>query len=337
MCTVLAAAPVQAWAGETEAETFSFEQIADMPFYYSSGVGGWAVELIIDKDGSFTGNYHDSEMGDMGDDYPNGTVYECIYHGTFSVDSQTSDKSWTLKVDKLETEDKEGEERIEDEIRYVASKPVGLQEGDTVDLFCPGYPVADLPEDYLFWAHLNVYDPEPVELPFYGIYDEAEESGFVGMEDTAMVETEAMDGMANPWVETDQKDFAKTMGVELNVPDGAEDVIYRLMNGGELGEMLFTLDGTDCTVRCKASESWEDISGLFYDVWDTDEGCTVHGFEGVDRGVKDKDMDRMIRNCMWLDTDAGTMYSVTAEAQDLEGFDVRAIAEAVYAPAAQDA
>ncbi len=337
MCLAFAAAPVQAWAGETEAETFSFDQVADLVFDYSSGAGGWGEELFIEKDGSFTINYHDSEMGESGDDYPDGTVYESFCHGQLSVDSKNGVNSWILKVDSLEMDNKDGEERIEDGIRYVTTEPAGLKEGDTLDLFCPGYPVKALPEGYLFWAHLNVYDPQPEELPFYGIYNAGQESGYVSNERFALeteseqpAETEAMMGMANPWTETDQDGFAKTMKVKLNVPDGAKDVTYFIMNDGELGEMQFILNGVYCTVRCKAGKTWEDISGLHYDdTWKTEEKCTVNGCEGVIRSITEE--SESLSNCMWLDQKAGVMYSVTAKAEDLKGFDIKGVAETVYA------
>lgn len=58
----------------------------DMPqdFVFSSGAGGWQTSLTLNRDGSFTGTYSDSEMGDQRDDYPHGTVYICEFSGQFS-------------------------------------------------------------------------------------------------------------------------------------------------------------------------------------------------------------------------------------------------------------
>ncbi len=337
ICMALSAVPVQTWAGETEAETFSFDQIADLVFEFSSGAGGWGVELFIEKDGSFTSNYHDSEMGATGEGYPNGTVYECSCHGQLSVDSKNGENSWILKVDSLEADVKPDEERIEDGILYVTTEPAGLMEGDSLDLFCPGYPVKALPEGYMFWSHLNFYDPQPEKLPFYGIYNANRDSGFVGSKRLELqteaeqpAQTEVMAGMANPWTQTDQDGFVKTMKVKFNVPEGAKDITYFIMNDGELGEMQFTLNDVSCHARCKASKTWEDISGLYFDdTWDTEEKCTVKGFEGVIRRVTEK--PESICNCMWLDQKAGVMYSVTARSENLKRFDIKELAEAMYA------
>ncbi len=33
-----------------------------MAFQFCSGAGGWSTDFEIEKDGSFKGNYHDSDM-----------------------------------------------------------------------------------------------------------------------------------------------------------------------------------------------------------------------------------------------------------------------------------
>ncbi len=59
---------------------------AQMPknFTFASGAGAWATSLKLSEDGSFVGGYHDSDMGDSGDGYPNGTIYVCGFSGKFS-------------------------------------------------------------------------------------------------------------------------------------------------------------------------------------------------------------------------------------------------------------
>ena len=39
-------------------------------FFFSSGAGGWETGLIINEDWSFSGDFHDSEMGANGEEYP---------------------------------------------------------------------------------------------------------------------------------------------------------------------------------------------------------------------------------------------------------------------------
>ena len=52
---------VQAWEEE---QGFSFADVADREFYFSSGVGGWYTVLCIHEDGSFDGYFRDSNMGE---------------------------------------------------------------------------------------------------------------------------------------------------------------------------------------------------------------------------------------------------------------------------------
>ena len=78
---------------ETEASTTEAqsEDVSSLPGTYpmdmvfSSGAGGWSTTLTLSEDGSFTGAFSDSEMGERDEnDYPNGTVYFCNFSGQFA-------------------------------------------------------------------------------------------------------------------------------------------------------------------------------------------------------------------------------------------------------------
>lgn len=332
LCAALAAASFTAYAGETEAEKtapaaeeFSFEELEDTVFYYSSGAGGWFVELNIAPDGSFTGNYHDSEMGEFADEYPYGSVYGCLFHGQLEAGGMLENGAFELTVTELEKNEGQLDEAIEDGIRYVTTDPAGLSEGDSLQLFRPGYPVEQLPEGYRYWSHLYFLEEIPEELPFYGIYDESQDSGFTG--------EEKYTGMINPWTETDADGFAKLVGIPMNLPEGAEDVSYRFMEESGMGEILFSLEGQEYRARVMPSAAWEDISGLYYDSWDSEEDCTVDYCEGTVRSVKDESMGCTVVNCSWFDVVPGIMYSVTAEAEDPSALNLQELAEAVFVPA----
>ena len=336
LCAALAAGSFTAFAQEnTEAEKkaaaaeeFSFGELDDLVFYYSSGVGGWFVELNVAPDGSFKGNYHDSEMGESADEYPNGTVYGCLFHGQLEAGGMLDSGAVELTVASVEMDEGQLDEVIEDGIRYVTVAPAGLKAGESLELFRPGYPVEELPEGYLFWSHLNMLDEKPEELPFYGIYNAAEDSGFTG--------EQKYTGLANPWSETDENGFMQTVGISLNLPEGAEDVSWRVLKENGLGELIFTLDGQEYTARVCSSGVWEDISGLFYNQWDSEESCKVDYCEGTLRSVKDESMGYTVCSCLWFDVVPGFMYSVTAEAEDPAGADVLRVAEAVFVPAQGD-
>ena len=68
---------------KVSAEGFSFADVADREFYFSSGAGAWYTVLYIHEDGSFDGHYEDTNLGDMGDNY-NGTIYYSDFTGQFT-------------------------------------------------------------------------------------------------------------------------------------------------------------------------------------------------------------------------------------------------------------
>ena len=167
-------------AGQTDAEAApSFEDFVDLEWSFSSGVGGWGTTMRIAADGTFTGDFHDSEMGEVGDDYPQGTLYGCAFHGRLTMGEKAGEYAWRVHVDEVALDEGQVSEAIEDGIRFVTTDPYGIKAGSDLLLYLPGTPLDALPEGFLFWAHL-LGDDLPAELPYYGLYDEAEDTGFIG-------------------------------------------------------------------------------------------------------------------------------------------------------------
>ena len=54
---------------ETESEPagFTFADVDNFSFVFSSGAGAWFTQLDMHADGSFEGQYHDSDMGLTGE------------------------------------------------------------------------------------------------------------------------------------------------------------------------------------------------------------------------------------------------------------------------------
>ena len=301
-------------------EAFDFGQLADQEFYFSSGVGGWFDCLEIAEDGSFTGQYHDSEMGDMGEDYPNGTVYGCLYHGQFELGEQLSETAYQLKVASCEKDEGQLDETIEDGVRYVTSDPAGIKEGDELVLYLPGQSVEDFSEEMRFWLHLE--DPENTkELTTFALLNEKDDIGFVSSPKLLNAE--------NPWTDTDADGMMQELGLFMGAPEGAEDVIYRVLAAEQLGEIQFTLDGQAYTARIKAAAEEEDISGLYFD-WTSEEECEIEGRKGTIRQAQDE--DAVVIACSWFDVAPGIMYSVSTSTQDPAAVDITAVAEAVFEP-----
>ena len=71
-------------AGATSETSDGGNIFSQMPkdYTFASGAGAWATSLELYEDGSFAGDYHDSDMGDSGDGYPNGTISVSILSPT---------------------------------------------------------------------------------------------------------------------------------------------------------------------------------------------------------------------------------------------------------------
>ena len=167
-----------AMAAACFAESSVIETMAGLEWSFCSGAGAWSTDLQIQADGSFTGEYHDSDMGDSADDYPDGTVYSCVFSGRISLVGQVDEHTWEIRVDELNKE--ETEEAIIDGVRYIPSEPYGLSEGDIMLLYSPGTPVSVLPDEMQLWAHLMDQENPPSELEDWFLRSDANESGFVG-------------------------------------------------------------------------------------------------------------------------------------------------------------
>ena len=160
----------------TSEEEFSFSNLEHRVFQFSSGAGGWGTNLQIAADGSFSGDYHDSEMGLIAEEYPNGSIYLSVFTGQFGQPEKLDAYTYSLQSESLDYENQPGTTQIRDGIQYCYSEAHGLANAQELLLFLPGAPIANLPEDFLIWA--NLYGRETSELPFYGLYDPINATGF---------------------------------------------------------------------------------------------------------------------------------------------------------------
>ena len=175
-------------SSDPEAPSFAALQYVD--FTFSSGAGAWATQLNIRPDGSFSGEYWDMDMGSSGDGYPNGTQYGNTFTGTFTDLKKVNDYTWSMKLGEINYTYEIGKEEILDQILYSYTEAYGLDGADEVDIYLPGAPVSELPEEFLQWACSN-YDRLEVEengLPCYGLYNVESAEGFSGYDfiDTAV-------------------------------------------------------------------------------------------------------------------------------------------------------
>ena len=304
-----------AWAG---AQTVDLpDELERMTFSFSSGAGGWSTDLVFGEDGSFTGNYHDSEMGEVGEGYPNGTVYGCSFSGRISPVEQVDDHCWKVLVDQIKED--EASETIEDDIRYVPSDPYGISEGDEMLLYSPGTPVSVLSDDMQFWAHVNIGENPKTELEDWFLMSEKNDSGFVGYKAVSMI---------NPWQDLTQEELLAESGLSFGVPEGAENVIYRYLKDDDLAEMQFTIGNDEFCARIQPATEAENISGMYFQ-WEPEEEIQIGSCTGTIGQAKTGSED-WVELCQWYDADQGLQYSLSVYTTDIDGLDLTALAREIY-------
>ena len=163
------------------------DALKDIPImYFSSGAGGWATVIEIADDGSFIGEYYDSNYGETGDGYENGTFYICEFTGKFTDVQKVADYTYTMKISNLTMTYDAGQEWIESGMRFVASPPYGIEtDPDTVyTLYLPGAKTSSMSDSFLSWvaSPMGMATSEiPDPFPYYGIYNPVSETGFWGV------------------------------------------------------------------------------------------------------------------------------------------------------------
>jgi hypothetical protein len=158
-----------------------YSALAGLPFYFSSGAGGWSTAVEILQDGAFSGFFYDRDMGDSGINYPNGTMYECSFKGKFSPLKKINDYEYSMKCESLTTAGTEGSEKIVDGVKVITAGPYGFDDADEFFLYLPGKKIADLPDAFLNWVHIYPDSIDPAQtLAFYGLFNAGGEQGFRG-------------------------------------------------------------------------------------------------------------------------------------------------------------
>lgn len=147
-------------------------------FSFSSGAGGWGTTLNLKEDGSFSGKYSDSDLGDTGKKYPNGTVYICKFKGKFSSPKKINKYTYSTRLESLEQEGKPDTVYYKKGKRYIVGGPYGLEGADKFRIYLPNAPISKLPQEFLSWAFWQ--EPESKKLGLYGIYNVAQGQGFTG-------------------------------------------------------------------------------------------------------------------------------------------------------------
>ena len=145
-----------------------------MELEFSSGAGAWRTLLVLNADGTFTGRYSDSDMGDAGDAYPNGTLYLSDFSGRFELQPSDNDSVTHLRLTELVCQTEPGTQEIKDGILHVYTGPHGFYdyEGSLCPdffLYPPSTPVTAAGENLLSWWPGRFEPTQPDTLGAYAL------------------------------------------------------------------------------------------------------------------------------------------------------------------------
>lgn len=155
---------------EQETTDLTFADLAKKNFEFSSGAGAWSEEFTIENDGYFYGNYHDSEMGSIGEGYDNGTIYSSSYSGHFTDLMKVNDYTYKMKLADISYKYAADTEEISDNTRYIYTESYCLGSNDTFTIYLPGTPLAELSQEVVQW--ISMCNQSETELTMVIIVDE---------------------------------------------------------------------------------------------------------------------------------------------------------------------
>ena len=153
-------------------------------FTFTSGIGAWATDITLNDDGTFTGVFEDSDMGDTGNEYPDGTVYYCNFSGKFSQPRCLTEYIYSVRLEEITVESATGSEKYENNTRYIAAEPYGFENADEFLVYLPGCPIDEVSEEFIRWSFINTQIRDTIPMGMYGLYNLGGEEGFVGKKDS---------------------------------------------------------------------------------------------------------------------------------------------------------
>ena len=150
---------------QSDAATRSLMKSIAGKYGFASGSGGWGTTMTVASDGTFSGTYHDSDMGITGDDYPNGSVTISNFKGRFKDAKKNADGSYTMQCDKsaLKIDGNIGDTYIKNGSKYTVADPYGIAPCGTFTVYPAGYDSSQLSEAIVGWSHAW-YDSMPAKL-----------------------------------------------------------------------------------------------------------------------------------------------------------------------------
>ena len=142
-------------------------------FVFSSGSGGWGSSLSIGPNGTFSGDYHDSDMGLTGPGYPGGTISESKVSGQFTRLHQDSQTLYEVYLENLQYEKPVGSSEIKDNVKYEYTEAYGISKNMRMAIYLPGTPISSMPEELRLYSY-GLIPEDSQTLPVYVIQGDME-------------------------------------------------------------------------------------------------------------------------------------------------------------------
>ena len=137
---------------ESEKVLLPFEN--GLTFILNSGTGNWETTLVLDNEGGIYGDFHDLNMGEVGEDYENGTYYWNEFWGYSDNIEKVNDYSYKFILKDVATSQPGDVEELDDEDSMLFKTTYnieGVVDESEYILYLPNTPVMELPEESLFW------------------------------------------------------------------------------------------------------------------------------------------------------------------------------------------
>lgn len=242
-----------------------FAAMSDWQFIFSSGAGGWATELSVEPDGTFSGEYYDSDMGDTGDGYENGTYYECKFTGRFNEKILSGGPLiYKLIIDEMNYEHKPGTGETIDGTRYIYTEPYGLEgivgDEDSLCFTDAGVVTQIFNEDELQWLSSVGFGVPvgqdwdyirdiPEELPFAALLNTKEDQAFYSQNRSEKNKTYLVNMAQLPGLHNEKS--TKNSDNTYYYVDENDDGSFRVIN--------------TCFKTTKSFDEYNDADTLVYD------------------------------------------------------------------------
>ena len=156
------------------AAEFSFADLRRLQFRFSSGAGAWSTLLAVRPDGSFYGEYHDTDMGG-GEPDIRAVQWNCKFTGRFAQPVQVNDYTYSMGIAEISYEKEAGTEEVIDGIQYYYTAPYGLEDAEEILVYLPGAPLGELPQEFRGWVD---HGDQGEALLSYALNNEAHQQGF---------------------------------------------------------------------------------------------------------------------------------------------------------------